>query len=306
MTLRRRAQRALPETEGPTLVVATYNIHRCVGVDRRYDPARIAAVLREIDADVIGLQEVDARRGERNLDQWAYLSEATGMHAIVGANVLDHRGRFGNAILTRWPVVSSRLHDLSVPGLEPRGAIDADIAIGDRLLRVVATHFGLRDAERRMQTVRLLDALASDDDEEGENGGKRPDAILVMGDLNEWRGRRGGIRWLDGRLGRAPAPRTFPSWCPVLPLDKIYAAAPAVLCETRVHRSALARVASDHLPLCATMRWRAAGAAAAATVAPHDLEAELPPPRLVPAAAAVTLRGSVPTPSAGARGRRRS
>jgi len=306
MTLRRRAKRALPETEGPTLVVATYNIHRCVGVDRRYDPARIAAVLREIDADVIGLQEVDARRlGERNLDQWAYLSEATGMHAIVGANVLDHRGRFGNAILTRWPVLSTRLHDLSVPGLEPRGAIDADLAVGERRLRVVATHFGLRDAERRMQTKRLLDALADAEDEgEEENDQTRPDAILVMGDLNEWRGRRGGIRWLDGRLGRAPAPRTFPSWCPVLPLDKIYAASPAVLCETRVHRSALARVASDHLPLCATMRWHAAGAVVATM--PHEPVTERPSPRVVPAAAAVSLRGNAPGPSAGARGRRRS
>jgi endonuclease/exonuclease/phosphatase family metal-dependent hydrolase len=303
MTLRRRAQRALPETEGPTLVVATYNIHRCVGVDRRYDPARVAAVLREIDADIIGLQEVDARaRGERNLDQWAYLSEATGMHAIVGANVLDHRGRFGNAILTRWPVLGTQLHDLSVPGLEPRGAIDADLAIGERRLRVVATHFGLRDAERRLQTARLLDALAEDEEESDQ---PRPDAILVMGDLNEWRGRRGGIRWLEGRLGRAPAPRTFPSWCPVLPLDKIYASPPATLCETRVHRSALARVASDHLPLCATMRWRSPAGAAVAVV-PHEPEAERPPPRVVPAAAAVSLRGNAPAPSAGARGRRRS
>jgi endonuclease/exonuclease/phosphatase family metal-dependent hydrolase len=236
------------------------------------------------------------------------------MHAIVGANVLDHQGRFGNAILTRWPVLSSRLHDLSVPGLEPRGAIDADIGIGERRLRVVATHFGLRDAERRMQTARLLDALAAVEDEEGNGGEERRQqgAILVMGDLNEWRGRRGGIRWLDGQLGRAPAPRTFPSWCPVLPLDKIYAAAPAVLCETRVHRSALARVASDHLPLCATMRWRAATAAVAAVAPPHEPAAAAGaerPPRIAPAAAAtaaVSLRGSVPAPSAGARGRRRS
>ena len=256
LRLRRRRRRggeapAEGEAAGPagrTLTVATYNIHTCVGVDRRYDPSRVARVLRELEADVISLQEVDARRrGERNIDQWHFFQEETGYNAIPGVNVKDNRGRFGNAVLTRWPVRAVRLIDLSVPGCEPRSAIDLDIAVEDRLIRIVATHFGLRGPERRTQTRRLLQAV------EAHEGGE--DGLIVMGDLNEWRGRRGGIPALDRELGRAPAPRTFPSWCPVLPLDRIYAGAPAVLERVEVHRSPLARVASDHLPLRARIRF---------------------------------------------------
>jgi endonuclease/exonuclease/phosphatase family metal-dependent hydrolase len=243
----RKRPNAVPG-EGERLVVATYNVHTCVGVDRRYDPPRVAQVLRELDADVISLQEVDARkRGDRHIDQWHYFAEATGLAAVPGANVRDHRGRFGNAVLTRWPVRQVRLIDLSVPGHEPRGAIDLDLEIRGRLVRVVATHLGLRAPERRQQTKLLLDAV------EANGGGE--DGLIIMGDLNEWRGRRGGIPALDRELGRAPAPRTFPSWCPVLPLDRIYAGGPAVLEEVEVHRSALARVASDHLPLLGRIRF---------------------------------------------------
>ena len=135
-------------TDLPTVRVVTYNIHTCVGVDRRYDPARIVAVLRGIDADIACLQEVDARRRiERHADQWAYLSEATGCQVVLGGG--DRRGRFDNAILTRFPVLAARTLDLTVAGYEPRGAIDADLLIGDRVLRVIATHLGLRASERR-------------------------------------------------------------------------------------------------------------------------------------------------------------
>jgi endonuclease/exonuclease/phosphatase family metal-dependent hydrolase len=249
---RRRRGKGAPADDAEQITVATYNVHTCVGVDRRYDPARVAAVLNELEADVISLQEVDARRrGDNHLDQWHFFAEQTGLAAVPGANVRDHRGRFGNAVLTRWPVRAVRLIDLSVPGLEPRGAIDIDIDVRGRMLRVIATHFGLRGAERRVQTRRVLDAIA---EAEAAHEG-----VVVMGDLNEWRGRRGGIPAFERALGRAPAPRTFPSWCPVLPLDRIYAAWPAVLEEVNVHRSPLARVASDHLPLRGRVRLNGAG-----------------------------------------------
>jgi endonuclease/exonuclease/phosphatase family metal-dependent hydrolase len=232
--------------------VVTYNIHTCVGVDRRYDPGRIAAVLREIDADIACLQEVDARRGTgRHAEQWAYLGEATGCRIILGAGVRDQYGRFGNAILTRFPVLSARSIDLTVAGYEPRGAIDADLLFGDRVLRVIATHFGLRAGERQLQANRLMAAL----------GGMLPphrreaDVVLLMGDLNEWRGRSGAIRAFDRRLGPSAAERTFPSWMPVLALDRIYADGPAVLREVGVYRSPLARLASDHLPLVGSLCW---------------------------------------------------
>ncbi|MGH7052842.1 MAG: endonuclease/exonuclease/phosphatase family protein [Stellaceae bacterium] len=236
----------------PTLRVATYNIHTCVGVDGRRDPARIAAVLREIGPDIACLQEVDARRRRDPIaDQWAYLGEATGLTVVAGRALSERPGRFGNAILTRFPVLSVRTIDLSVGDYEPRGAIDADLLIGERVLRVLATHLGLRLAERRWQTGRLMAALGE------APAGDRPEphAVLLMGDLNEWRGRRGCLRALDRRLGPGAVPRTFPSWLPVLPLDRIYAAGPAVLSEVLVYRSPLARLASDHLPLVADLRW---------------------------------------------------
>jgi endonuclease/exonuclease/phosphatase family metal-dependent hydrolase len=238
--------------EASPVRVVTYNIHTCIGVDRRYDPGRIAAVLREIDADIASLQEVDAsRRGERHADQWAYLGKATGLRVILGIGFRDHRGRFGNAILTRFPVLTTRSLDLTVAGYEPRGAIDADLLIGDRVLRVIATHFGLHAGERRLQANRLMTALG----EASAANRRTADAVLLMGDLNEWRGRSGAVRAFDRRLGPSAAARTFPSWMPVLALDRIYTDGPAVLRDVSVYRTPLARLASDHLPLVGSLCW---------------------------------------------------
>ena len=243
---------SLGAVEGYSVRVVTYNIHTCVGVDRRYDPGRIAAVLHEIDADIACLQEVDARRGTgRYADQWAYLGEATGCRVVLGAGVPVENGRFGNAILTRFPVLTAQSMDLTVACYEPRGAIDADLLLGDRVLRVIATHFGLRAGERRLQANRLMAALAGTVPQRRHEA----DAVLLMGDLNEWRGRSGAIRVFDRRLGPSAAERTFPSWLPVLALDRIYADGPAVLREIGVYRSPLARLASDHLPLVGNLCW---------------------------------------------------
>jgi endonuclease/exonuclease/phosphatase family metal-dependent hydrolase len=243
---------AAANAEWSSIRVVTYNIHGCVGVDRRFDPGRIAAVLREIDADIACLQEVGVRR-EAKLqdDQAAYLAEATGCQVILGAGPRGHRGRFANAILTRFPVAAARAIDLAVSDYEPRAALDAELIIGSRTLRVLATHFGLRAAERRLQASRLIAAL----DEPFSSGHRAERAVLLVGDLNEWRGRSGGIRALDRCLGPSAARPTFPSWMPVLPLDRIYADGPAVLRNVHVYRSPLARLASDHLPLVGSLWW---------------------------------------------------
>jgi endonuclease/exonuclease/phosphatase family metal-dependent hydrolase len=253
---RRGSPHATPPLEpldetAPRLVVATYNVHKCVGTDRRYDPARVAAVLRELAADIVSLQEVGGERNGMPLaDQAGFLARETGLHLVPGPDRPYRRSRFGNAILTRLPVRAVRYIDLSVADCEPRGALDVDLDAGSQKLRVIATHFGLRGGERRAQTLRLLAALTGAPTEPGA-------AVLMMGDLNEWRGRRAAIRALDRELGHAPAPRTFPSWWPLLPLDRIYAAPPALVRDVTVHRSPLARLASDHLPLRAQLAWRA-------------------------------------------------
>jgi endonuclease/exonuclease/phosphatase family metal-dependent hydrolase len=249
MVIRRRRRPVRAEAAAPGLVVATYNVHSCVGVDRRYDPDRVARVLHELGADIVGLQEVTARpRRAGMIDQRTCFAAATGLAAVPEAPARDSRSRFGNALLTRFPVHALRHIDLSIAGFAPRGAIDAELVVDGRRLRVVVTHLGLRAAERRLQIRRLLEALAA-------HPGSA-EATVVMGDLNEWRGRRGGIPALDRRLGRAPVRRTFPSWLPVLPLDRIYAAGTAKLGAVSVHRSALARMASDHLPLRAVVGWK--------------------------------------------------
>lgn len=273
----RRRRASAEEGERP-LIVATYNIHTCVGVDRRYDPERTAAVLGELNADIIGLQEVDARhRFRRPVDQWEYFAAATGLRAVAGVTIGSRRGRFANVLLTRFPVQSVRHIDLSVAGYEPRGAIAAELLVEGRPVLVVVTHLGLRAGERRLQIHRLLEALVERTSE--------ADAVLVLGDLNEWRGRRGGVSVLDRQLGRAPAPRTFPSWLPVLPLDRIYAAGALRLRGVAVHRSVLARVASDHLPLCAAVAWPPGTAPRATKAARSGLSRR-------PAAAATGRRGS--------------
>jgi endonuclease/exonuclease/phosphatase family metal-dependent hydrolase len=239
-------------SEFSSIRVVTYNIHACVGIDRKYDPARIAAVLHEIDADIACLQEVDARRRTGvHPDQAAYLAEATGRRIVLGAGDRGHSGRFANAILTRFPVLTARAIDLAVSDYEPRAALDADLMIGDRRLRVLATHFGLHAGERRLQANRLIAVLG----ESSSPDRHVAEAVLLVGDLNEWRGHSGGIRALDRRLGPSAAPRTFPSWMPVLPLDRIYAGGPAMLRDIHVYRSPLARFASDHLPLVGSLWW---------------------------------------------------
>jgi endonuclease/exonuclease/phosphatase family metal-dependent hydrolase len=245
----------LPAPPPGALRVVTYNIHTCVGVDRRYDPARVATVLQAIDADIACLQEVYCRRGgERQIDQAAYLGEMTGCRVITGTGVRDHRRSFRNAILTRLPVLGSRSIDLTIAGHEPRGAIDVDLRFGERVLRVIATHFGLSAAERRLQTNCLIAALG----EPPSASRPTPEAVLLMGDLNEWRGKSGGVGTLDRQLGPAAAPRTFPSWMPVLPLDRIYTQGPAVLRDVQTYRSPVARLASDHLPLVGELSFEAA------------------------------------------------
>ena len=165
--------------------------------------------------------------------------------SVTGAGVL------ATSFSPAFPALTARSIDLTVGGWEPRGAIDADLLFGDRVLRVIATHFGLRAAERRLQANRLMTAL----------GGTLPphrreaEAVLLMGDLNEWRGRSGAIRAFDRQLGPSAAERTFPSWMPVLALDRIYADGPAVLRDVEVYRSPLARLASDHLPLVGNLYW---------------------------------------------------
>lgn len=225
------------------LKLATYNIHRCIGRDRRHDPGRICAVLRELNADVIALQEVESIR-DGGLDLLTRMAAACGHKAIPGPTVTNPSADFGNAVLTRLDIATARQIDLSVPGREARGALDIELRHGAQRLRVIATHLGLRPAERRMQIRRLLALLRGDN----------ADLDVLMGDLNEWFLWGRPLRWLHAHFEPTPAPLTFPACCPVFSLDRIWLKPRTALVDLRRHASPLARTASDHLPLCATLR----------------------------------------------------
>ena len=223
-----------------SLRVGTWNIHGAVGRDGRHDIDRILAVIQEMRADVVALQEVAPLGLEHGLLQAA--RRDLGMHVVTGRTLTRCNVDYGNAILSRYPVARSASLDLTVGHREPRNAIDARLSCGLGDLRILATHLGLRPAERRMQVQRLLAAL----------GHAPREACVVMGDLNEWYLWGRPLRWLHAKFGAPSSPATFPARRPVLKLDRIWAHPPGALRGLRAHVSALSRVASDHLPLVAT------------------------------------------------------
>lgn len=239
-------------SEPSRIIVASYNVHRCVGRDGRADCDRVAAVLRELAPDVVALQEIESpRRHHGGLDQLEHLACATGLHAIAGPTLLRYTGDYGNALLTRWPPRAVRRIDLKVPGREPRGALDSELLTPDGPMRIIATHLGLRAGERRAQIGALLRALGQHD----------TPLTILLGDFNHWLPAFRSLRELDRLLGRAAVLRTFPAWRPLLALDRVWVRPASALLEVHVHATPLARAASDHLPVHATVTFGAAAAA---------------------------------------------
>ena len=221
--------------------LASYNVHRAVGRDGRADPERILAVLKEIDADVYALQEVEAHdSGGAMLE---YLAKEMDAEAIAGSTMLRHDGHYGNGLIARCHcIVRSELVDLSWRDREPRGAISADLDFGTgQLLKVVATHLGLRPAERRDQVERLVQLFSWHEQERA----------VLMGDLNEWFLWGRPLKKLHQYFDATRAVATFPSNKPVFALDRLWTHPGSILRELKAHVSPLARVASDHLPLVA-------------------------------------------------------
>lgn len=241
------------------LTVASYNIHKCVGVDKRFDPGRIAAVIAELDADVLALQEVDRRFGSRTgLLNTAALERRTGLTLLHVSDTPGGHGWHGNALLVRQGKLI-RLRRLHLPGAEARGALLAELQLSAGKLRVVAAHLGLLRRHRAMQAEAMLEAIS--------HGSPMP--TLLMGDLNEWRpGVPSSLVALESFFGQlGPGEPSFPSRLPFLALDRILAHPRDMLADVQAHSSPLARMASDHLPLRARIDLRRAaqpGLAAAA------------------------------------------
>jgi endonuclease/exonuclease/phosphatase family metal-dependent hydrolase len=221
------------------LTIATWNIHAGIGSDGHFRPARIAAVLQEMNADIVALQEVPLG-GTNWPDFMPLLQQATQCVGVDGFTFSVGGRRFGNAILSRYPLVGTRRIDISFGSREPRGALDADIYCHGHRLRVIATHLGLRAAERRAQVGKLLQAFDTD-----------AMGVILMGDVNEWFVWGRVLRTLVSHFQAVPAPRTFPARLPLFALDRIWIRPRDRLVRVHAHRTAVARSASDHLPLLA-------------------------------------------------------
>ena len=230
--------------------IVTYNIHKCRGLDRRVHPLRIASVLKQIDPDIVALQEVVGMdEPEREYNQVHAIAEELGYDFRIGENRRLRGAAYGNALLSRLPIVEDKNHDLTWRKNEPRGCLEVRIAPReDTLLRIYNVHLGTAFLERRYQARRLCDVI------NGESN--LPSRRIVLGDFNEWT--RGLATQMlsyhltsaepDQRFGRA---RSYPGVFPLLHLDHIYHDPALQLKKIMVHRSRLSLVASDHLPIVA-------------------------------------------------------
>ncbi|RWP73481.1 MAG: EEP domain-containing protein [Mesorhizobium sp.] len=227
-----------------SVTIASYNVHKCVGTDGRFDPQRVGDVIRELGADIIALQEVDERTGRRQglLDLKSLRRETDLVSAHTPENLGSH-GWHGNLILARKGVVQA-VSLVRLPGLEPRGALIVDLEIEGVVLRVIAAHFGLLRRSRTKQASALLEATRSV---------LRP--TILLGDLNEWRVHsRSSLLALLPHFGpiHTVLP-SFPSRFPLLALDRILAKPPSLISSLEVHQTPLSRIASDHLPIKARL-----------------------------------------------------
>ena len=228
--------------EHPVLRVATYNIHKGVqgfGPARRLEIHNLGHAVEQLDADLVCLQEVRRthRREAAHFSHWPELPQADylapeGYEAIYRTNAVTRHGEHGNALLSRWPVLSHQHRDMSDHRFEQRGLLHTQVRVVDRVVHVLVVHLGLVPASR------VDDA-----------------PVLVAGDFNDWGtglGRRmaaAGFReWRE-----QPTP-TFPSRLPLNQLDHVYARGLTPI-HAMVPSGRIWQRMSDHLPLVAEFSW---------------------------------------------------
>ncbi len=239
---RDQAEPVAASVEEAGVLVASYNVHKCVGTDGKFDPERTGRVIHEIDADVIALQEADKRFGDRTgLLDLVRLEREAGLTAVPIPGQLKAHGWHGNVVLFRRGSVRD-VHQVKLPGLEPRGAVVAEIELeAGGIIRIVAAHFGLLRRSRTRQVRAILDIMND----------RRETPTLLMGDLNEWRlNDRSALAMFETAFGELPpAVPSFPSRLPLLALDRLISNRKDILSPVIAHDTPLARLASDHLPI---------------------------------------------------------
>jgi endonuclease/exonuclease/phosphatase family metal-dependent hydrolase len=228
------------------ILVASYNMHKAVGTDRRRKPERTIEVLNEIGADVIALQEADRRFGSRASALPLQMIEQLSDYKPVPFQARSASlGWHGNALLVKKSVEVLDKELVHLPSLEPRGAVLADLRIAGTDIRVVGMHLDLSGLWRRRQAHAILAHLHHRD-------GDPP--TVMMGDLNEWSANRGCLRDFAHRHKIADSGRSFHSRRPIAQLDRIMVSEKLEIVDCGAHQSATARRASDHLPIWAKLR----------------------------------------------------
>jgi endonuclease/exonuclease/phosphatase family metal-dependent hydrolase len=222
--------------------VMTWNIHGGGPSRRNRDLDRIVGFIRRHAPDIVALQEIDARR-KTGLTEPAfeYLKDALGTHAAEARVITAPDGDYGHAVISRWPIRDTVLHDVSLEGREPRAALETTVETPYGPLHVVAAHLGLSFRERRHQAA-LLAKL-------GRSG---PPRSLIVGDFNDWIWRGSVQCALAECMAERSRQRTFPAWLPVFALDRVYCRPSEIFIKSWTDREA--RLSSDHLPVIAELK----------------------------------------------------
>ena len=233
------------DSKRKTLTLATYNIHSCIGTDGRYDPDRIIAVIKSLNADVVGLQEVTSHYSD-DLNLLDYLGEQLGMRVIAGLTMFRETSGYGNALLVRGKTEQTEQINISYKKREPRGAVSLTMKTGGKRVHIISTHLGLSRYERRPQIKRIISAFSE----------CPADISVLMGDLNEWYPWSEPLRQMRNYFSATHTPGTFPAQFPLLSLDRILVRPPGYIKSTAAVGNSLTRISSDHLPLTAMLGWR--------------------------------------------------
>jgi endonuclease/exonuclease/phosphatase family metal-dependent hydrolase len=225
----------------PNVRVMTWNIHGGGPSRHNRDLDRIVGLVRRHAPDIVALQEIDARRKTGLTDPaFEYLKDALGTHAAEARVITAPDGDYGHAIISRWPLQDTFLHDVSLEGREPRAALETTAETPFGPLHIVAAHLGLSFRERRHQ-ARLLAKL-------GRSG---PPRSLIVGDFNDWIWRGSVQCALAECMSEHSRQRTFPAWLPVFALDRVYCRPAEIF--VRSFTDPDARRSSDHLPVIADL-----------------------------------------------------
>ncbi len=233
------------------LRIATYNVHKCKGLDGRTQPGRVASVLKNLKPDIIALQEV-VGSGPRGIGQEQEISEDLGMKSVMAPARLIHGHYYGNALLSRFPIQSQVLFDLTQEGLEPRFCQRVDILVKGHPVHFYNVHLGTSRTERARQAKKLIPFL-SDPSVEGPK--------ILLGDFNEWikgpatRTLCDNFQSLD-LLPFLTWPKTYPGIFPVLHIDHIYYQGRVKVLNVQAPRTWLTMISSDHMPIVAELRVR--------------------------------------------------